>query len=156
GHADGVVGPQRARRAPQRDTMGESLPVLPGMGSTTAGTDGMPRRTYDRDFKAEALAALDANAGNAKRTARQLGVLRGTLRRRTGQGGRDQRLGHLRHRKKEVLADALERVAYRILDVQEGPAGRRMMEEASLPELMGALGMTIDKMLKLRRDQSRQ
>lgn len=39
----------------------------------------MPRRRYSDSERAEALAALAANAGNRAKTARQLGIPRQTL-----------------------------------------------------------------------------
>lgn len=104
----------------------------------------MQRRVYSDEERATALAALDGNGGNRQRTARQLGIPRKTLA-TWASGPIHPAVADLRHQKKRELADALEQVAYRLLDAVPGK-----LEGASLLELAIALGILVDKMLLLR------
>jgi transposase-like protein len=108
------------------------------------------RRRYDDEFRAAALAALAANGGNLKRTARQLGLPRKTL-----EGWASGRTrpppADLRHQKKEQLAEALESVARELLDEASRP---EKIAAASLLDLVVMSGIAVDKMLLLRRDDA--
>jgi hypothetical protein len=102
------------------------------------------RRSYSDEQKAEALAGLDANAGNVARTARQLGLPRKTLD-QWAKGRAHPGVAKLRHQKKEELADHLEALAGRLLDAMPGK-----IAGASLIHLAVAVGILIDKMILLR------
>jgi hypothetical protein len=104
------------------------------------------RRRYSDEEKGEALAALDANAGNVKATARQLRIPRITLLGwAAGQAG--PAVSELRHQIKGELADRLEGVAHALLDAMGSPD---KIGAATLQQLAISLGIVIDKMLLLR------
>jgi transposase-like protein len=105
----------------------------------------MSRRRYRDDFRAAALAALTANAGNVARTARQLGLSRKTLE-GWATGRTPSPPAHLRHQKKAALADALEALARRMLDAMTA----EKIKAATLLEIAVALGVCVDKMAQLR------
>jgi transposase len=105
-------------------------------------------RRYSDDYRATALAALDANGGNVARTARQLAIPRKSLE-GWARGPVAAEVASFRHQKKEALADALEAVARRLLDALLGK-----VKEASLLQLAIALGICVDKMLLLRAARS--
>jgi len=104
---------------------------------------------YSDEERATALASLDGNGGNRQRTARQLGIPRKTLA-TWASGPIHPGLADLRHQKKRELADALEQVAYRLLDAIPGK-----LEGANLLELAITLGILVDKMLLLRGSKAR-
>jgi transposase-like protein len=108
------------------------------------------RRRCDDEFRAAALAALAANGGNLKRTARQLGLPRKTL---EGWASGRTRLppANLRHQKKGRLADALECIARQLLDEASRPEN---IAAASLVDLAVMMGVVVDKMLLLRGDDA--
>jgi transposase-like protein len=106
---------------------------------------GRAYRHYSAGERAMVLAALAANGGNVKRTARQAGVPRKTL-----EGwAKGRRLagvrGEVRHQGRADLADRFEDLAHRLLD-----AISARLAEASFRELVVALGIVVDKMVLLR------
>jgi hypothetical protein len=103
------------------------------------------RQRYSDADKGLALAALDANGGNLKRTGRDLGIPRKTLE-RWARGPTAERLANLRHQKKGELADRLEQIAHQLLDA----ITPHKIANATLSEVMPALGIAIDKMVLLR------
>ena len=123
--------------------------------------DAKPR-TYTDDDKAIALAALDANCGNAKRTARELGIPVRTLthwRNRERQvdatpendDGSAATLSPVARRlpqQRAALADNLEAIAYRAIRLLP-----RAMKLATAAQLAVVLGVAVDKM-RLLREQS--
>jgi hypothetical protein len=109
------------------------------------------RRRYPDDDQASILAALAANGGNVARTARQLGVPRGTLQQWGHRWGVPPDVAQLAHQKKAALADRLEAIAFQLLGAIPGKAAG-----ASLLELARALGILVDKMLLLRAGAPRQ
>ena len=108
------------------------------------------RHRYSDDFRAEALAALAANGGNVKRTARQLGLPRKTLD-GWATGRTPPPPAHLRHQKSERLAQALESVVRQLLEEASRPEATAA---APLKDLALALGIAVDKMLLLRADEA--
>src|SRR5262252_6413810 len=107
----------------------------------------MPKRRYSDQERAAALATLDANSGDVRRTARQVGVPEKTLAEwRDGRHHPD--VANLRGEKKAGLADRFEDVVHKILDVVPGK-----IADAGLAQLMTAAGIGVDKMLLLRKDQ---
>ncbi len=105
----------------------------------------MVRRQYTDEEKAEALAALDANAGNVARTARQIGIPRTTLQSWANQRGTNEGVTKLRHQKKGELADALEKLARKLIEVAS-----EKIADATLQQVMTSVGIAIDKMQLLR------
>jgi transposase-like protein len=103
------------------------------------------RRRYADDDKAVALAALDANGGNARRTARQLGIPRKTLSGWAAGRGAGPAVDKLRPQKRAELAGRLEAVALRLLD-----AAPSLIAAAPLRGLAVALGIVLDKLTALR------
>jgi transposase-like protein len=109
------------------------------------------RRRYSDTDQAHILAALAANGGNVARTARQVGVPRGTLQQWGRRRGVPPDVAQLAHQKKAALADRLEAIAYQLLDAMSGKAAG-----ASLLDLARALGILVDKLLLLRAEAARQ
>ena len=106
----------------------------------------MPVGDYSDQFKAEALAALDANRGNLKRTAIELDIPQSTLRDwREGVGTRAL-TSSIRDQKRGDLADRLEEIAWKLVDgIEDGD-----IEKASLVQKTTAFGILCDKMRLLR------
>jgi transposase-like protein len=120
-----------------------------GGGGAVEPTLGPPegiamRRHYTDEQRAEALAALAANGGNIKLTAAQLGIPRMTLA-DWANGACCEAVTELRHQKKQDLADALEALAYKLV---EAAAGK--IADAPLQACATAAGIAVDKMLLLR------
>jgi transposase-like protein len=104
------------------------------------------RRTYSDDERAAALAALAANGGNLKRTARELGVPINTLRRWREGTAHPEAVANATP-KKAALAELLEGHAYRLLELAMEPD---RLADATMPQLMTAFGIAVDKMRLLR------
>lgn len=112
----------------------------------------MARRHYSDADRAAALAALDANGGNWTRTARETGVpgstLRGWVENRDSAAPAD-----LRAQKAETLADALEGLAWQMVEAARFTLREIKDVAIPLPELVRmftALGIVIDKLQLLR------
>jgi transposase-like protein len=104
----------------------------------------MGRQHYTDEQRANALAALAANGGNVKRTAKQIAVPRKTL--SHWKSGRvHPEVAKLGHQKQGDLADKLEGLAHRLVEAM--PA---KIEAASLHHVAVAFGIVVDKMLLLR------
>jgi transposase-like protein len=103
-----------------------------------------PRRSYSDVDRLAALAALDANGGIVKRTARQLGIpvktLEGWAKGRHGAVTPEQRAAA-----RKDLQTALEDFALRLVGMDP-----RSFEGLSFKDLCVGLGITIDKILLLR------
>lgn len=105
----------------------------------------MPRR-YESDEQAAALAVLAVNGGNVSKTARELGIPRMTLRdwaaaRKLWPSVDAERVEDA----KRDLAEALERVAWQLLDAIPGK-----IEAASLAQVATGMGIAIDKARLIR------
>lgn len=101
------------------------------------------RRSYSDEFRAEALACLRSNAGNIKRTAKQLGIPEKTL--EGWAKGRNHPVdAHLRDRKTGELKDALDEW---IRDIMQIPMGA--YKELSLQQAAIAVGIATDKIMLL-------
>ena len=102
------------------------------------------RRRYGDDERASALTALAANGGNIKRTANQLGIPEKTL------GNWAKGISHPESakdgdQKKESMADALEAVAWKLIEVMP-----EKISKATLSQVATSLGIALDKMRLLR------
>lgn len=105
------------------------------------------RQQHSDQFKAEALAALDANGGNVSKTARELGIGRSTLKTwRDGMGVHPE-VAEIRQHKKQHLADRLEAIAHRALD---GLLDRPDDYYGGFRERMTGVAIAIDKVRLLR------
>jgi hypothetical protein len=102
------------------------------------------RRHYSDQEKAEALAALAANKGNVKLTARTLGIPRMTLA-HWANGDCSPEVTKLGHLKKGELASTLEALAHKHVD-----ACPDKIADANLQATATSLGICVDKMLLLR------
>lgn len=99
----------------------------------------MAKRQYSDNDKATALAALDANSGNLKLTARELGIPASTLQRwRDGQVNDDVTV--LRTYKKDELAERLVEIAHQLID-----AAPDKVKGANLQQIFTSLGIAIEK-----------
>ncbi|HYH63586.1 MAG TPA: transposase [Urbifossiella sp.] len=103
-----------------------------------------PRRRYSDDERASALAALAANGGKVKPTAKQLGIAETTLR-QWAEGHRHPEAAQMSALKKGPLADRLEEIAWQLADALPGK-----VETASLQQTATSLAIAIDKMQLLR------
>lgn len=104
----------------------------------------MARVERSDEEKAQALAALDANGGDVSRTARQLGLPRTTL--NEWKAGRvTNGVTELRQVKKASLADELERIAYKCVEVLPDK-----LETATAKDTAVVLGVSVEKMQLLR------
>lgn len=126
------------------------------------------KRTYSPEERQAALAALDVNLGNCKRTATQLGIPYATLvgfrdearqanlstnhsKNGTNQTPQDASKGGKPSRRavKRLLADAFESVAWRL--VRMAPrAARIARDKGNLGAIMMGAGIATDKMRLLR------
>lgn len=109
----------------------------------TSGNKSAKRR-YSDDDKGCALAALDANKGNVRRTAHQLNVPAATLR-KWRDGFVHPEVTQKCAVKKRRLADKLEDLAHKIIDAADGK-----IEKAGLKDSLIAFGTAVDKMQLLR------
>lgn len=103
-----------------------------------------PRR-YSDDFRANALAALAANGGDANATAKQLEIPRTTLR-QWARGARHPEATQMSQEKRAPLADTFEDIAYRLLN---GVTDEKI-KSAEVSRLLTAAGISVDKMRLLR------
>jgi hypothetical protein len=102
------------------------------------------KRRYSDDERANALAALAANAGNVTRTARQLGIPRATLV-HWADGDRHPEAMIMGEGKRRDMAEALVGVAWQLLD-----AIPSKIDNAPLLQTATSLGIAIDKARLLR------
>jgi len=113
----------------------------------------MPRGRYTPQQMADALACLDANAGNVRQTARQLHIPQTTLagwaarpELRIPQAPPELEIREARAEKARSLADAFEGLAWRLL---EG-VSEEQIERASVTQRVLGAAIAVDKMLALR------
>jgi len=110
--------------------------------SETNGNGHKPRkqRNYSDSEKAAALVMLDFCGGNESEAARRLGIPRASLREWVAQRGINPEVTETRQEKKADLADALEELAF------------NLVEKLLASEKTGGvdLGIVVDKMLLLR------
>ncbi len=104
----------------------------------------MAKRIYSDQQRAEALAALDANAGDVSTTAKQLAIPRKTLE-NWSKGHVNGDVAKIGHEIRQTLAERLESVAHQLLD--EIP---KKLEKATLVQIGTTLGIAVDKMQVLR------
>lgn len=110
------------------------------------------RVQYLDEEKASALALLAVFGGNVKRTARALGIPRTTLTAWARGRGTNAGVTKQCHFKKEALADKFEEVARKMLEAATDPA---KIEAASLLDLWRAIGICVDRLLRLRGQPTR-
>jgi len=117
-----------------------------------AGVKVKGRAQYLDEEKASALALLAVYNGNVKRTARTLGIPRSTLTAWAKGRGTNAGVTKQCHFKKESLADRFEEVARVMLDAATDPA---KLADASLLDIVRAVGICVDRMLLLRGQPTR-
>lgn len=105
------------------------------------------RRQHSDQFKAEALAALDANGGNVRRTASQVGVSPNTLRDWREGRGVNPEVTDIRSEKRQSLADRLDAIAHKALD---GLLEQPESYFGSFKDRMTGVAIAIDKVRLLR------
>jgi transposase-like protein len=103
------------------------------------------KKTYSDEDRANALAALAANAGDVKATASQLGMPFKTLQNWSKGKGINADVANIGPQKKKDLAAKLDAVAHRLADAIGGK-----IKAASLQQTAVALGITIEKARLLR------
>ena len=118
------------------------------VGESVQGSNRVAKcqRRYSESDKARALAALDANGGNVKRTAGQVGVPASTLT-EWAAGRVHPDVTTSRDEKKKDLAAELERLALALVD-HCGKA--ETIAGASLIQAATSLGIAVDKLQNLR------
>lgn len=109
-----------------------------------AGDMASKRRRYSDEERANAVAALAANAGNVSRTAAQLGIPAKTLE-NWAKGSAHPEAADNGEQKKAGMAAALDEIAWKLLGAIEGKIG-----DASLSHTATAMGIAIDKARLLR------
>lgn len=102
------------------------------------------RRYYSDEERANTLAALAANGGNVNLTAKQLGIPAKTIE-NWSKGKAHPDVAKLGEQKKGPLADALEVVAFKIVDLLP-----EKIPSATLQQAATSLGILVDKMQLLR------
>lgn len=105
----------------------------------------MAKRQYSDAEKAAALLALQANGGNLKQTAKQTAIPYSTLKAWAGGAGVSHGVADIREEKKNVLADYLEDVAWKLAEAMP-----KKVRGAQLQQIATSMGITIDKMQLLR------
>jgi transposase-like protein len=105
----------------------------------------MSKRQYSDEDKATALTALDANGGNVKRTANQLGIPHKTLDDWAKGRNQNRAVADLRTRKRGSLADKFESLAHLIVDAMPSK-----IEKATLSQCAVSSGIATDKAIRLR------
>lgn len=103
-------------------------------------------RRYSDEDRSDAVAALCANGGNVKRTARELGIPEKTLA-NWAKGDRHPEAAAAAEEKKGPLADRLEQVAWQLADAIPGK-----LDAAPLQQVATALGIVVDKLRLLRNE----
>lgn len=98
------------------------------------------RRKYSDEDKATALAALDANGGNVKRTATELEIPRITLLGWADGRGVHPVVSELQQEKRGALAERLEEIAHKIVDILPDK-----LQDATLQQCATSLGIIVDK-----------
>jgi hypothetical protein len=111
-----------------------------------AGTPKQPRRTrrYSDSERAAALAALDANGGNVRKTAKQIGVPRKTLEEWSA-GHCHPEVQEIRKECRATLAERFEQIIHQILDVMPGK-----IADSGLQQLVVTAAIAVDKMQLLK------
>ncbi len=107
----------------------------------------MGKRTYSDEEKADALLQLAANGNNFYRTARETGIPRATLK-LWQSGAVHPDVSHICQGKREPLAERLEALAHKCLDILPGK-----IDTATASQIAFTLGMSVEKM-RLLREQS--
>ena len=101
----------------------------------------MPAGDYSDNFKAESLAALQANGGNILRTSREMNVPESTLRSWKNGSGTRAMAADLRDQKRTELADRLTDIAWNIVNsINDGD-----ISKANLVQKSTAFGILFDK-----------
>jgi len=108
----------------------------------------MSRRSYSDADKATALAALDANGGNVKRTASQLNIPHKTLDDWAHGRKLHPAVAELRTVKKGALADKFENLAHHLLDAMP-----EKIQKATLSQCAVTAGIAVDKAKILRGEE---
>lgn len=104
----------------------------------------MAKRRYSDEEKAEALAALDANDGDVRKTARSLAIPYTTLREWVTHQQHDA-VTNIRTQKKSDLAQRLEEIARELADAMPDK-----IQAANLQQVATSMAIAIDKMQLLR------
>jgi len=113
---------------------------------------------YSEGQKSEALALLTANDGNVSRTRNELDwdtiPARSTLRRwrsraENPQTASDEEVAKSSHQKKQSLADRLEEIAWKMVNVMDD---EEKLKEARINQLTTGFGTLVDKMRLLREE----
>lgn len=103
----------------------------------------MAKRQYSDDEKAAALLALEANGGNATKTARETGIPTNTIRSWRDGVGTPPAVTQIRDEKRPEFSERLKMLAGKLIDV----AFDKLNEPDGVPlnHLMTGIGIAIEK-----------
>lgn len=110
----------------------------------------MPKRKYSDGDKAMALATLDANEGDVRKTAKLLNIPGSTLTDWSKNRGTNWEIAEIRAVKKQELSEKLEQVAHALVDNILIRAQSDLSVMVPLKDFAVTLGIAIDKMQILK------
>ncbi len=120
------------------------MPTVELEPPTITHTQRRGQNRYSDDEQAQALAALDANDGQVRQTARELDIPEATL--REWRDGKSRPIGaECRARNKSLMSDQYQRIAVRLLERVDD-----QLDDMSGAQAMLASAIAVDKMLLLR------
>lgn len=111
--------------------------------------EGKKRRYSDND-KALALAALDANGGDVRKTAKTLRMPESTLSDWSKNRGVNKEVTEIREVKKKELSEKLGEVAYKLTDNLLIRAESELSILVPMKDVATSLGIVVDKMQLLK------
>jgi len=110
----------------------------------------MSKRQYSDNDKAVALATLDANGGDVRKTAKALKMPESTLSDWSKHRGVNKEVTEIREVKKKELSEKLEEVAYRLTENLAIRADSELSALVPMKDIATSLGIVVDKMQLLK------
>lgn len=108
------------------------------------------KRQYSDNDKALALATLDANGGDVRKTAKTLKMPESTLSDWSKNRGVNKEVTEIREVKKKELSERLEDVAYKLTDNLMIRADSELSILVPMKDIATSLGIVVDKMQLLK------
>jgi transposase-like protein len=108
------------------------------------------KRQYSDSDKALALATLDANGGDVRKTAKTLKMPESTLSDWSKNRGVNKEVTEIREVKKKELSEKLEEVAYKLTDNLMIRAESELSILVPMKDVATSLGIVVDKMQLLK------
>jgi transposase-like protein len=110
----------------------------------------MGNKRYSDNDKALALATLDANGGDVRKTAKTLKMPESTLSDWSKNRGVNKEVTEIREVKKKELSEKLEEVAYKLTDNLMIRAESELSILVPMKDVATSLGIVVDKMQLLK------